>query len=238
MKKIKLLVIGILLSLLLASCAAESPGMDETDIYGKLTYDFVTMSYTNRTSYDMLHQMGNAFEDFAILHEDVLDTPLSTADSILYENLLSKLQSLSKRSSTHMVTIISYSSQELKEAFEANGITMTIDDIVSFSALKSLIDEIKTTLDETKSIIRKVDYIGYYTKTELTENDVRDLDTLQTVYQELHQVNPDFKLYEHRFDEFLDELESAGITLDEKNQGEVERAYGFIVILKYKTPLE
>lgn len=237
MKKIKLLIIGLLLSILLASCAAQDLGIDDTDIYGNLSYDFVTMSYTNRSSYDMLNQMGNAFDDFSILHEDVLGTPLTSSDSILYENLLSKLQSLSKKSSEHMVTIISYSSQELKEAFETYGYTMTIDDIVSFNALKSLIDEIKTTLDQSKSLISKIDYIAYYTKTELTEYDVDDLDYLQKLYHEFHQINPKFKLYEHTYNEFIDELESAQFTLSEMNISQVERAYQFIVILKYKTPL-
>lgn len=231
MRKIKILILITLMMVLLSSCAAENPYTEEVTIYGDLTYDFITMTYTNTSLDDILYRTGNPYDDFVILHENVLQKSLTENEKLLLEALLVKLTLLSELTGNHMISIMDYSSTALKDAFDNHQMILTIDDIVSFNALKAALDEIKTTLDTYDSVIPKIAYIEKRLTVELTSLEINDLELLQDTYREFYMVNHSFTLYNNTHDAFYIELQNAGFTPQENVQTQLENAYSIITLL-------
>ena len=232
MKKIKILMLLIFTSMLLSSCAAEEPFTEDVSIYGDLTFDFATMTYTNTTQNDILYRVGNPFDDFVILHQEVLNESLTQNELDSYEILLTNMSTLSELSDELMITLVSYTSSNLKDAFDNNDLSLTLDDIVTFNALKLKIENIKETLGEEKSIIRKLEYIQYRTPGHLiNEDDITNLHVMQDYYQEYFIIDQSFRIYEHTFEEFIIELQNAGFTIDQYTQTRLNYGYGIIQYL-------
>lgn len=231
MKKIKLLIIVAFMMILLSSCAADGPLTEDESIFGSLKYDFITMTYTNTSTSDILYRTGNPFDDFVILHESVLQESLTENEYILFNVLLDKLEVLSELQNDLMISIIGYSSQELKNAFDENQLVLTLDDIVSFNALKSKLDEIKTALDTNDSIIPKIDYIENRLDVELMSEEINNIDFLQNLFNEFHMINRSFNLYNNTYDTFYLELQNTGFSLLENEKSQVEIAYTYITLL-------
>lgn len=231
MKKIKILLIMIFMMILLSSCAAENPYTEEVSIHGNLTYDFITMTYTNTSLDDILYRTGNPFDDFVILHENVLHNSLTDNELLLFNALLDKLVLLSELSGDHMISIMAYSSTKLKDMFEEHQMLLTIDDIVSFNALKTLLDEIETILDTNDSVIPKITYIEKRLSIDLPSFQINNLEFFQELYRGFHMVNHSFTLYNNTYDDFYLELQNAGFTLLETEQTQLENVYSIITSL-------
>jgi hypothetical protein len=229
MKKILFTLLLVTVTTLLYSCASNDyfPNENEPSIYDDLTYDFETLTFTNTTAFDILYHVGNPSEDFIILHQELLNKTLTDTQKSVYQHLLINLEDLSKSTQQSLSTILKYSSSELNVALEQADITVTLDDIVAFNELKSFLDEIKLSSNQTLSI-SKTTYIELRLTLDLNQEDLNNLDFLQKQYIELIDYEPTFLIKENSFDDMILILENIANIYSDDEILSLEHAFQII----------
>jgi len=231
MKKLSLLLSMLLMMFLFIGCAMEENVPQEISIYASLNYDWDSMTFTNISSDDILNQVGNPFDDFAILHEGVTGEAFTVAEFEGYEDLFSMLTQLSNSSGVSIGTILTYSSAELKDRLAPySSIQLTLNDIVTFNTLKSLIEEMKVEIDGLY-YLSKINYIEKRLSIDLSQYDIHVLEYLQDYYSELVSFNPSIQIANLTFEELMVEFESIGYIPNVEARTQLENAYEIITSL-------
>ena len=187
MKKL-LLLFTMSIIVLLAGCMADSvePEVQEVSIHDKIIYSTSGMSYKYSSESDILYQVDQRYFDFVVINENVLQYNLSSDEQRAYEQLFDIMDNLTASSSFSYRSIDNYSSQDFKDFSDSSQIELTLDDIVTFNALKNLIPDIETSLETTSSEITKIAYIEKLLDRTLSVEEITALDFMQTNYTELY----------------------------------------------------
>jgi hypothetical protein len=231
MKKLSLLLSMLLMMFLFIGCAMEENVPQEISLYASLKYDWESMTFTQITQYDILNHVGNPFDDFVILHEEVTGEAFTVAEFEGYEDLFSMLTQLSNSSGVAIGTILTYSSQELKDRLAPySSIQLTLNDIVTFNTLKSLIEEMKAEIDGSY-YLSKINYIEKRLSIDLSDYDIHVLEYLQDYYSELVTFNPSVQIALLTFEELMIEFESIGYIPNVEARTQLESAHQIIIDL-------
>jgi len=228
MKKLRLLILMLLSMFLLIGCSMEENVPQDADIYGYLSYDWNSMTFTNLAQEDVLNQVGNPYDDFVILHQEIMDQSFTPAEEDAYASLLSNMTELSASEHISMATILAYSSAEFRDVLEIYSIQLTLDDIVTFNTLKSLVEEIKTKMNDTVLYLSKINYIGYRLSITLDDADVRALNMLQEYYTELVAFDPSIQILNLTFEALMIEFEQIGFIPSIEVRTQIEFAFEII----------
>lgn len=224
MKKIWLFLMFLILAVTIISCAAYEDIPYEISIYDQLEYDTNSLSFTNIDPSDLLYQVGNVYDDFIILHQEVLNQPLDESKQTAYLHLLNNVEALSILSDLSIKVIISYTSSELKNAFEQYDLDVTLDDIVTFNEIKSILLDLEST-DEKALFIRKIDYINFMNNMTLTTEKINHLQFLQEKYSELKSYDHTFDIKSNTFEDFLSVMENMSYSFTEIEIENLNQAY-------------
>ncbi|MCK5388086.1 MAG: hypothetical protein KAJ22_02275, partial [Candidatus Izimaplasma sp.] len=186
MKKLLVLVTMIII-VLLAGCMADiEPAIEDSSIYDYLKYSASSMSYINTPESDILYLINDTYSDFVILNRTIMNSNLSSEEQLAYKQLFSIMDDLSTNTTFRYRELDTYSSSDFNTLSNSSQITLTLGDIVTFNALKTLLPDIKSTLENDSSAISKIYYIEYKLDRDLTNEEVISLDLLQEKYLELY----------------------------------------------------
>ena len=230
MKKLSLLLSMLLMMFLFIGCAMEENVPQEASIYGSLNYDWDSMTFTKISSDDILNHVGNPFDDFIILHEEVTGEAFTVAEFEGYEDLFSILDQLSESSNATFSTILAYSSLEFRSWLDIYSIQLTLNDIVLFNMLQSLVEEIKAEI-EGSYYLSKINYIEKRLYIDLSEDDIHGLNYLQDYCSELVEFNPSVQITLLTFEELMIEFESIGYIPNVETRTQLENAHQIIIDL-------
>lgn len=231
MKKLKLIMILFGLLMITMSCSSQDPFDDDLSIYGNLRYDWLSMTFTQNNSFDILYQAGNPFDDFVILHQEVTQKTLLLSDMNSMRDLFDVLTELSNKSDEDIGIILLYTSSVLKQAMDSHMIVLTIDHIVVFNQLKVMIDEIKDESDDSNFYISKMKYIEKRRMISLSFDEIEALDLLQENYASLLDIDSSIRIYEQSFDQLMLIFEENLYVIDEETKLILENAYQIIMSL-------
>jgi len=231
MKKLSLLLSMSLMMFLFIGCAMEDNVPQEASIYGYLNYDWDSMTFTKITQDDIFNHVGNPFDDFVILHQEVMGEAFTVAELEAYDGLFSMLTQLSSSSGVSIGIILTYSSAELKDRVTPySSIQLTLTDIVTFNSLKSLIEEMKAEIDGSY-YLSKINYIEKRLTIDLSEDDIRGLDDLQDYYSELVTFNPSVQITLLTFEELMIEFGNMGYIPNVEMRTLLENAHQIVIDL-------
>ena len=230
MKKLSLLLSMLMMMFLFIGCAMEENIPQEASIYGSLNYDWDSMTFTKISQEDILNHVGNPFDDFVILHEKVTGEALTVAELEGYEGLFSILDQLSESSNATLSTILAYSSLEFRSSLDIYSIQLTLNDIVLFNMLQSLVEDIKAEIDGVY-YLSKINYIEKRLSIDLSEDDIDGLDYLQDYYSELVEFNPSVQITLLTFEELMGEFENMGYIPTAEVRTKLESAHQIIIDL-------
>jgi hypothetical protein len=209
-----MLTISVVLILLLFGCAMEeNPLFDET-IYGQITYDFDTMTFTNTSLDDIFYEVGNPWDDFIIMYKTYYGTSIDPTELIAYEALFVKLINLSVASSVTVGTITHYSTEQLNTILEGYAIDLSLTDVIMFNSLKTILNGLRTQ-EDLEIVISKISYLQVRLSVILTEDQIEHLDMLQDYYLSNRNMDDMYYLKDSDFDTFITRYESTGITISE-----------------------
>jgi hypothetical protein len=231
MKKMKIIFILMGLISILIGCASREPYEETLSIHSHLSYDWNLMTFTNTSSKDILYQAGNSYDDFIILHQEISLESLSINQKIALRNLFDQLDELSLQSNVKLGEILSYSSIELKQAMDTHEMTLTLDHVIVFNQLKSDIDLLKQIMESNTFHLSKVNYIEKRLSVTLSDEDIEGLVLLQSVYEELVNIQSDIRIYEKSFHELIVLFESIGYIANQEDVVVLENAYQKIMSL-------
>lgn len=230
MKKILFITILVITALIINGCATqEDPYFEEPDIYGYLYYDFNTMIFTTLDESDLLYNVGKVKRDFVILHQEMNLEVFTQEDIFLYDSLIDKLVTLSQNTQTSIGSLITYTSSDIKIAFENQQIEVTLNDIVIFNSIKQIIEQVKALND--KPYIRKIDYIEYVSNLELSNLDVDNLQFLQMTYTYLLTNGININLEIATYDDWVFAIETTEKVYSEEDLNMIKEAYDIFILL-------
>jgi len=231
MKKLRLMILMLFSMFLLIGCAMEESIIQDADIYGYLSYDWNSMTFSNLSSEDIMNQVGNPYDDFVILHQEIIGQSFTPAEEDAYQSLFSIMVELStlKHISTGMV--LTYSSADFRYETDLYSIQLTLDDIVIFNALKSIAEEIKVKMSDSVFYLSKIDYIEMRLSVSLDRNDIEALDLLQQNYIELVTYDPSVQIHNLTFEGLMVEFEQIGFVPSIEVRTQIETAYQIIMDL-------
>lgn len=202
MRKIKI-ICAMAIMLLLVGCASMDVITDDTNVYGNIEYNWSTMIFTDIDQADIFYQTGNSFVDFVILHQQVMEEPFIPAEGIAYLQLFTIMNQVIENSAVNYSMISGYTSAELKNVCNTYSIAITLADIITFNAYKSLIIEIKDTIGDNRFVISKLNYLELRLNRSLTNDEISSLVLLQEKFLDLNQHYVFVPLLEHSFDDLL-----------------------------------
>ena len=230
MKKLILTIMLIGVLFVYAGCSAMDKHSEPISLYDNLTFDFNHMTYTETSPADLLFRVGDPFADFVMLYQKELQTTFTPGELVIYQRLFSIIES---SLDTHMLfsSVLSLSSSEFTERLKEKDITYTLDDIVSFNNLKTILEQIKNLNTSSTYVISKITYIENRLAIQLSQSDLDDLEVLQDYYQEL--FDPYSSWYQHyeSFDDIIEGLQEKDIYFSEDERLAMQRAYTLITPL-------
>lgn len=222
MKKfILILVLGCMVFLMQA--CGMAPMEESVSFDSPLYYNDLSMTFTNTSKHDILYHVGNPADDFILLYRLHADNPNSN-DEAIYLSFMQTLYTLSITQQTTMAELFRLTSSELKTVYETAGLTLSINDVVTFNTIQSEIQTYKT--NQISPTVSKRAYIEYRLSITLTEQDHQSLRYLQSVYNDFMYDHPDFTIHEADFDAFKGLLMTDNFTASQLEQLEI--AYQFI----------
>ncbi|MFK5882949.1 MAG: hypothetical protein QM489_01265 [Candidatus Izemoplasma sp.] len=185
MKKLLLsFMVGIIV--VLSSCSADMDGIDdEPSIYGFLKYDFNSMTYTNTPDTDILYQVDNTYNDFIIVLDRELSTPLTQVEKEAFMSLFNIIDQLVESTNLKQSDVLELSSSDFNTQLTNNSITLSVADLITFNSYKLIIEELKTAVNQNDIHISKFDYIEETLEIHLNNDETDALDLLQSRYEEL-----------------------------------------------------
>ncbi len=232
MKKIYLILLMLVTSFLIASCSAAYDGTNiPLSIYDHISFNFDTMTYTSYDSYDIVYDLGNPFDDFVILHENLYDSDFETSEKDAYAYLIDMLYSVGRLTNKNMTDMLAFSSADIKTLLEIHYYTVTIEDIVTFNNLKDLVDTMKQTMTSTDYYIQKTTYIETRLNITLSSTDIYNLELLQEKYIELKDVESDLDFKRFSFDDLITIGEHYNYYLSDEVKTDMESAYDILIQL-------
>lgn len=148
-------------------------------------YSFNEFSFTVTREDDILFEYKDNLFEFELIHEMLLDHPLTSDERAAYGSLLSVLDQLHTQQNIKYDDILEFSLTELKDECESADITITTTNVIVFNQFKDIIEELMMAKGSSNRYIEKEDYLGYLLDRDLTTQEVNALDHLQVVYSKL-----------------------------------------------------
>lgn len=222
MKK-SILMIVLLIGVFLLQACAMAPMDEAVSFDAPLYYNELSMTFTNTSEHDILYQTGNPADDFILLYRMHAENPNPT-DEAIYLAFMQTLYSISMSQHVSMAGLFRLSSSELKQYFDAAGIAMSINDVVTFNTIQSEITKYKET--QNSPMVSKRAYIEYRLSITLSEDDYQGLRFFQDVYSDFMYDHPGFIIQTSDFQTFKDLLNPESFSEAQFNQ--IETAYNYI----------
>lgn len=234
MKKIKHIVL-ITVIILLSGCMSDmEPYEEHESIYDNLIYDFEEMTFTNTSDSDILKSTGDSYLDFKYVYNILMDKDLTAEEKIAYKQLFTITDQIVKDTDIVYSTVFNFSSSEFNEISNGLSITLSLENIVAFNSLKTLILDLEEMSNTNNFAIAKLDYIEKRLDITLSDDEESGLALLQEQYSELRYNT----IYSHDFEpDTFDDLitrfnDSLNYTPTENDLDRLEDAYNMIISLK------
>ncbi|QWB95959.1 hypothetical protein KHQ89_00335 [Mycoplasmatota bacterium] len=183
MKKLYLLTLLIISSMILFSCSAAMDAYEPANVDSNLIYSWYTLTYTDVDNFDIFYQAGDPIKDFVILHQRAFNERLDESELNAYIELFNILDDIADAQSIYIGQTLNYSSTELNTYAKNIDLSLSINDIVTFNTFK----DIKDSLETASIVIPKIDYYELRTNQSLTNEQYNNLELLQELFIELHQ---------------------------------------------------
>lgn len=232
MKKLIFITMLFTMIFLLIGCSAEQVDPSEISIYEDLRFDWNSMTFTNTDQRDIFYQVGNPYDDFTILHQEVTGEAFTVSEMNAYNDLFTTMVELSQSSIVDIGVIVTYTSAELKNELENHSMTLTLNHIVTFNSLKDLIEDLKALMNHETYYLSKIEYMEIRLSEVILEDDYHGLEALQDFNTILLDYDSTIKIYELSFDDLLTAYENIGITPLEEMIPLLERGHQLITRLK------
>lgn len=230
MKKILLLSLVFLTSIL-SACSSMDEGNEPQIIFDEsITYNYDTGSFNNTYPEDLLYGINDYKLEFYQVYkmarnEKIITEDLTVSEITAFDLFFQKLEILDK----HDSNIFILDSNEIKELFEANNIEIKAIDIFTFNSIKSIFDTIKSQ----SYSIPKVQFLEVVLDRSLTNIEVsaiQDIYVLQNMIYNDYFGEISFNL---TFDDYMTEVEKiTGNTIDETDRNTYETAYNLLHSIK------
>jgi len=222
MKKfISILVLGCMVFLMQA--CGMAPMEESASFDSPLYYNELSMTFTNTSKHDILYNVGNPADDFILLYRMHADNPNSN-DEAIYLSFMQTLYTLSITQQTTMAQLFRLTSSELKTVYEAAGLTLSINDVVTFNTIQSEIQTYKA--NQSSPTVSKKAYVEYRLSITLTDEAYQSLRYLQSIYNDFMYDHPEFTIHEADFDTFKGLLMTDNLTESQLEQ--LETAYNLV----------
>lgn len=173
----------LLLLFYVIGCSSANPTtLNETSIYDPLTFNFSSMTYTNTSYSDVLFGIGNPMDDFSILYKVSQGTEMPQEDYVVVEEILPVLADIKKESNYSFTYLMTMSSEDLNSLALENTIILTLTEIVAFNEMKTILEDLKSSLVTEDYSISKITYLELRVDRELTNEEVEALILIQKYF--------------------------------------------------------
>jgi hypothetical protein len=200
-----------------------APMEEHVSFDSPLYYNELSMTFTNTSKHDILYNVGNPADDFILLYRMHADQPNET-DEAIYLSFMQTLYTLSLAEQTTMAQLFRLTSSELKTVYEASGLTLSINDVVTFNTIQSEIQKYKE--NQISPTVSKRAYVEYRLSIPLNDQDYQSLRYLQSVYNDFMYDHPEFTIHQADFETFIGLLNTENFTESQLEQ--LETAYNLI----------
>lgn len=226
MKKIMVLMLVFLVTLL-SSCGAESDmDVPQMVFYEQIQYSYATGSFNNTQPEDIFYGIHDYQKEFYKFYElarnsNDISKDLTVSEIAAYDLFFEKLELLDK----HEVTIFEMDSNELKELFEANNIVIEAIDIFTFNSIKSVFD----TVNDQYYRVTKQEFLEIILERNLTDDEVTSLEEIHEINNDLSNEYYEFVSLDLEFIDYIAAFENiTGYTINETQKQQIELAYNLI----------
>lgn len=228
-----LIVLTIIVFGLLSACADMDmdPMDDPIDISfdDKVYFSWNTMTFTDLSEYDILHQVGTPEIDYFIAYQNSGQEDLSDNQLDAYRRTIQSIVTLDQTTSFTISNLTVYTSGEFASYLEDNDLDVSAIELLTFAALQEQVEE-----REFRTVnLTKKEYIELRLERALTQEEVNGMNLLQELYIQLKAVHhSNFMISSGTFDQFLEEVDQElGTVFTIEEQTALEDAFAILTLL-------
>lgn len=228
MKKI-LFVISLFALMFLFGCSAS---MEYTTTVSEGTndiiqYDFNNFRFSNLNESSLLYHISDEAIDLSLMLEKAYDNGYGSTDVLLESDngVIYTLVDISIASGTSLKSIVKYSASELNTVALANDISLTVDDVVGFVDLASILEDVPNSI-----YLSGKDYLELRLDRDLIQVEELGVNDFQEAYT-LLENNSLYDFSEKTFLEIIDDLDSIGVVYTQTELDSIEIGYDLIMSL-------
>ncbi len=235
----RLLFVLLLFSLtVLTACAMqedhepieEDPVVKYRDLADQLVFDWSTYTFTNTVDYDLVYNASTPYQDYLLLVNTFTTIELSSLQIEAYSTTFSLIEDYTEEG---LVTYDEISATTLSEfyTFDKN---LTTEAAFSIAALQVDIDCIQA--ETYYYALSKLAYLENRLNITLSNDDIDNLDYLQSVYITLYEKVGVYDIKSHNFESFIQTVEAeTSFVPSTSESAQLESAYAIIKQL-YENP--